>query len=188
MKEVEHFIRFGSHKERKILKSLMTQNCVFNLALNANVVTNTPSAIQRMLDVGFPKCDFFIDPQTYIIQLDPLRYYSSQKIIDGVKQTVLKNSVDRLLKEYGEPVQKIRSEMKKMRVDDIKGNIEEFTEKTINFQDSFLETFRRNDAEDDGFDDYDDVLTEGVKPKYWQRKNSAGISNRQAVAILKRSP
>lgn len=79
MQSINHYIRFGSNKEAKILRNRALKGKSFGLTMNANVIAHTPASIYRMLFTSFPDIDFFIDPQTYIVQFDPLKYYSSKK-------------------------------------------------------------------------------------------------------------
>lgn len=111
MQPISHYLRFGSHKETKIFKHPLLKGKPFGFTLNANVVAHTPASIYKMIFLNFHKTPYFIDPQTYILQLDPLRYYSSEKIRNGEKETELKSSVDTLLTEYGGPTAKIKDKM-----------------------------------------------------------------------------
>ncbi|MDQ1354463.1 MAG: hypothetical protein QG657_4772, partial [Acidobacteriota bacterium] len=96
MQPISHYLRFGSHKETKILKHRFLKEELFGLTLNANVVAHTPASIYKMIFLNFHKANYFIDPQTYILQLDPLKYYSTEKIKNGEKEMELKSSVDTL--------------------------------------------------------------------------------------------
>lgn len=150
MQPINHYIRFGSHKETKILKDRALKDKAFGLTLNANVVAHTPASLYRMLFTSFPDIDFFIDPQTYIVQLDPLRYYSSEKIINGEKVTQLKNSVQTLLKEYGKPVTGIINHMQSLDASDMKNGIAELTKNVIDFQKHFLlNSYKSREVDDE---------------------------------------
>jgi hypothetical protein len=156
MQQISHYIRFGSHKETKILRHRALKDKAFGLTLNANVVAHTPASLYRMLFTSLPDIDFFIDPQTYIVQLDPLRYYSSEKIINGEKVTQLKNSVQTLLKEYGKPVTGIINHMQSLDASDMKNGIAELTKNVIDFQKHFLFNSYKSKEVDDGYGDYSD--------------------------------
>ncbi|NIM15150.1 MAG: hypothetical protein GTO45_24565 [Candidatus Aminicenantes bacterium] len=137
--------------------------------MNANVIAHTPASIYGMLFASFPDIDFFIDPQTYIVQFDPIKYYSSEKIKNGTKVTLLKNSVHTLLSEYGEPVSTIINDMERLYPPDLKNSIDELTRNVINFQKYFLVNSYESKKTEDGYDDYSDheeYEEKIIEPKY----------------------
>lgn len=169
MPDIKHFLRFGSHKETKILKHSFLKREKFGLALNANVVAHTPASIYKMIYINFPKRSYFIDPQTYILQLDPLKYYSSEKIKNGEKKTELKNSVQILLSQYGRPGSEILNKMHRLYPFDLEHGIGELTQNVIHFQKNFLFENYKSLKEDKGYDDYNEEKEndeENIKPKF----------------------
>jgi hypothetical protein len=169
MSSIRHYLRFGSSKEIKILKHQTLKRKSYGLTMNANVVAHTPVSIYKMLFLSFPDVDFFIDPQTYIVQLDPLKYYSSEKIINEEKVTQLKNSVQTMLTEYGEPVSSVINDMQRLDNRDLENNIDELTKNVIDFQKHFLSDNYESRKEDDGYDDYsahDDYDEKTIIPQY----------------------
>lgn len=169
MQSINHFIRFGSNKEAKILRNRALKEKVFGLTMNANVIAHTPASIYRMIFTSFPNIDFFIDPQTYIVQFDPLKYYSLEKIENGKKVTHLKNSVHTLISEYGAPISTIENNMKRLNPSDFKNGIAELTRNVIGFQKYFLVKSYESKKDDDGYDDYsghEGYEEKNVEPKY----------------------
>ncbi|MCU0290248.1 MAG: hypothetical protein MUF15_28165 [Acidobacteria bacterium] len=169
MHDISHYLRFGSHKEAKILKHPFLKGKPFGIALNANVVAHTPASIYKMIFISFPRVNYFIDPQTYILQVDPLKYYSSEKIKNGEKKTELKNSVQTLLAEYGRPVSNILDKMHRLYPSDLEQGIGELTQNVIQFQENFLFNKYESMKEDDGYDDYNDRKGDDekkIKPQF----------------------
>lgn len=169
MQSISHYLRFGSHKETKVLRHRTLRGKSFGLTMNANVVAHTPSSIYKMLFTRFPDIDLFIDPQTYIVQLDPLRYYSTEKIINGEKVTQLKSSVQTLLTEYGKPVSNVITNMERLDASDLENGTAELTRNVIHFQKHFLAESYRSNEEDDGYGDYrdyEDYEEKIIEPRY----------------------
>jgi hypothetical protein len=138
--------------------------------MNANVVAHTPASIYKMLFVSFPDRNMFIDPQTYIVQLDPLKYYSTEKIVNGEKVTQFKNSVQTLLTEYGEPVSRILNDMQRLEALELENSIGELTKNVIRFQKDFLFNSYKSKEVDDGYDDYSDYKDYDekiIEPQYF---------------------
>lgn len=161
MSEINHFIRFGSHAEAKIFREV--KSSLKGITFNANVIAHTPAAIYKFLYIGFPDIPFFIDPQTYIYQLDPIKYYSNRKE-DGL---VLKSSVDSLLDLFGEPVTSVRNTMRPLNHSVFETcDIDGFVERVIGFQINHLNDEYQKTKSDEGYDDYDDNGLAVLKPLF----------------------
>jgi len=161
MQQIEHFVRFGSHRERKVFDFVNKVKKVNGIAINANVVAHTPSSIYNFLYTNnFQK--YFIDPQTYIIQLDPAKYY----VNDKNDEPKLKKSVNSLLSEYGNPASNIANTLLPVSADKLDENISEFTKKVIQFQKGYMQKNYSDKKDKKGFSDYDVEISNDLSPEY----------------------
>lgn len=145
---MEHYLRFGSHAEAKIFKEIKKHN--FGITINANVIAHTPLSISKLLFIQLSKKDYFIDPQTYIFQVDPIKYYSATKGYE----VVLKESIEVLLGEYKT---QIADSVKKLQQPDfnvIKNNLKQLTENVIEFQVDFLNKTFNKFSKEVGYSEY----------------------------------
>lgn len=146
MQKLKHYIRFGSHTEAKVLKEVKSQ--ISGLTFNANIVAHRPAAIYRLLYINFPAIDYFIDPQTYIFQLDPIKYYSNNK-------GNIKNSVLQVARAYGDPFINCCS-LKPIGIGEFQNsNIDSFTKAVIEFQLNYINDEFNKIKTDEGYDDYE---------------------------------
>jgi len=159
---MKHFLRFGSHQENKVFINSWVKNQVQGLAFNANVIAHTPTAIHKFININFPNTSYFIDPQTYMFQLDPIKYYSSAE--KNTHKKVLKKSVETLVNEYGEPAKSIANTLEPLTNQDFEKSLENFTENVINFQLNYLQE-EYNKRESEGYEDYDDNDSR-ISPQY----------------------
>jgi hypothetical protein len=146
LEKLKHYIRFGSHAEAKVLKEVKSH--IRGLTFNANIVAHRPVAIYRLLFINFPAVDYFVDPQTYIFQLDPIKYYSNKK-------GKIKNSVLQLAKSYGEPFTNCCS-LKPISPDEfLNSNIDSITKSVIEFQLNYINDEFNKIKTYEGYDDYE---------------------------------
>ena len=99
-----HVLRYGTPKDQKYLLGdfLKTYD---QLVINATMVAHMPGAIASFV-IQRAKKPYFIDPQTHAFQHDVAHLESTSERSKGE----IKRSVKRLLKRYGEPVEKIVDE------------------------------------------------------------------------------
>lgn len=163
MATLEHYVRFGSHRETKVLMDPSIKKKIHGITLNANVVAHTPASIFRLLSIKFGRKDYFIDPQTYLVQFDPLKYYSTAPSKNKIQ---LKKSVETLVKEYGKPANRIIKSMQSLNPEDFHDVIDIFTDKVIKFQQNFMKKSFSEISEREGYDDYEEEHDDLDYPKY----------------------
>lgn len=160
--KIEHYLRFGSHTETKIFNEIKNKN--FGITFNANVIAHTPLAISKTLFLSLAKKDFFIDPQTYIYQLDPVKYYSAEKGND----VVLKKSVEALISEYKTAASAPLAKLAQPDYKTIKNALSELTINALKFQNDFLANKFCSYSNGKGYDAYSqlEAYSKGKKPIY----------------------
>lgn len=99
-----HVLRYGTPKDQKHLLGEFLET-YDQLVINATMVAHMPGAIASFV-IQRAKKPYFIDPQTHAFQHDVSHLESTSERSKGE----IKRSVKRLLKRYGEPVEKIVDE------------------------------------------------------------------------------
>jgi hypothetical protein len=168
LQPVEFFLRFNSYKEAKISLEKSIAKQPFGYAINATSVVHSPAALQLLLSSTAELHPFFIDPQTYLLQLDPLKYFSFIRIEEGESQRALKHSVEGVQKQLGEPGLRMIETMSKPALPYIERHLPSLVEKTLEFQVHFLQDYKEQ-LEEDGFYDYIDAAeqeTQTITPRY----------------------
>ena len=95
-----HLVRYGTAADQKYLLGDL-RGTYDQIIFNANIVTHMPDAIASFIGERAKK-PYFIDPQTHAFQHNVSHLLSASATRDGE----IKRSVQRLLEQYGEPVER----------------------------------------------------------------------------------
>ncbi len=163
--KTEQFIRFGSHNEKKILLEPLIKQYISQkktgIVINGNVAVHTPAAIAKMLTITFGNCSFFIDPMTYVLTIDPLKYYAN------TDSMTLKKSMEKLLQRFGRLGQQIIKTKQALQFSDIAANISDLTKNVLEFQTHYIQNSLSQEAmEKKGYSDYEEESDISPKPTF----------------------
>ena len=161
-KKMQHYIRFGSHNETKILTDRDLKNRIHHLTFNSNVVVHSPVAICKLLNFKINgNISYFIDPQTYILQLSAKKYLLRKN--EKTKNYVLKTSIKKLLSEYGIDSEKF---LDSHFQEEIGKDIKSLATNVIKFQQNFLENINKSLEKSDGYSDFQEDNKKKIKPEF----------------------
>lgn len=161
-----HYIRYGIASDQKYLLEFI--NNYGNLIVNAKTVAFNGKSLSLFLHKIIKKVNFTIDPETHAFQHDRSFIESTSKNNKG--KSVIKKSIQALIKAYGAPIDNVVKNGKILQVSDFDNtDIRAFCKRVIDFQ---CDTIKAQESAEDVSEYYDFLvekkkITDGlVRPEF----------------------